>query len=247
MRTLVFGVGAAAVAAVMLLGISGLPAFGSFAGAYGSLLLRTATMERSLLNVATAVNFDYRGFDTMGEEFILFTAVAGVLLIFSELRSSAEIFPEPMERPHDRGQTGAIRWFPTALVGFVSAMGMNIALHTTVTPGGGFQGGAIAASAFLCAYLGVGYFAFDRLANRRLYDALEALGAGAYAAIGIATAFAGGAFLKNILPLGKEGAIVNGGTIFLINACVFVEVTAGFVLLLLAYVHQTHSPMEKPD
>ena len=33
-------------------------------------------------NGVTAVVFDYRGFDTLGEATVLFTAVAGVILVF---------------------------------------------------------------------------------------------------------------------------------------------------------------------
>ena len=37
-------------------------------------------------NSVTSVVFDYRGFDTLGEATILFTAVAGVIMIFRRLR-----------------------------------------------------------------------------------------------------------------------------------------------------------------
>jgi multisubunit Na+/H+ antiporter MnhB subunit len=37
-------------------------------------------------NGVTSVVFDYRGFDTLGEATVLFTAVAGVILIFRRLR-----------------------------------------------------------------------------------------------------------------------------------------------------------------
>ena len=37
-------------------------------------------------NGVTAVVFDYRGFDTLGEATVLFTAVAGVILIFRRLK-----------------------------------------------------------------------------------------------------------------------------------------------------------------
>lgn len=36
-------------------------------------------------NIVTAVLFDYRGFDTIGESTVLFTAVIGVGLIFRKL------------------------------------------------------------------------------------------------------------------------------------------------------------------
>lgn len=42
--------------------------------------------ETGTNNGVTAVVFDYRGFDTLGEATILFSAVAGVLLIFRRMR-----------------------------------------------------------------------------------------------------------------------------------------------------------------
>jgi multisubunit Na+/H+ antiporter MnhB subunit len=37
-------------------------------------------------NTVTSVVFDYRGFDTLGEATVLFTAVAGVILIFRRVK-----------------------------------------------------------------------------------------------------------------------------------------------------------------
>jgi multisubunit Na+/H+ antiporter MnhB subunit len=42
--------------------------------------------ETGANNGVTAVVFDYRGFDTLGEATVLFTAVAGVILIFRRLK-----------------------------------------------------------------------------------------------------------------------------------------------------------------
>lgn len=41
--------------------------------------------ETGANNGVTSVVFDYRGFDTLGEATILFTAVAGVIMIFRRL------------------------------------------------------------------------------------------------------------------------------------------------------------------
>ena len=49
-----------------------------------------AVPQRHTANVVTAVVFDYRGFDTMGEEFILFAAVSGVVLLLRETRGARE-------------------------------------------------------------------------------------------------------------------------------------------------------------
>jgi multisubunit Na+/H+ antiporter MnhB subunit len=42
--------------------------------------------ETGAQNGVTSVVFDYRGFDTLGEATILFSAVAGVLLLFRRVR-----------------------------------------------------------------------------------------------------------------------------------------------------------------
>ena len=42
--------------------------------------------ETGANNGVTAVVFDYRGFDTLGEATVLFTAVAGVIMIFRRLK-----------------------------------------------------------------------------------------------------------------------------------------------------------------
>jgi len=42
--------------------------------------------ETGANNAVTSVVFDYRGFDTLGEATVLFTAVAGVIMIFRRLK-----------------------------------------------------------------------------------------------------------------------------------------------------------------
>ena len=54
-----------------------------------------AVAERHLTNMATAVNFDYRGFDTLGEEYILFAAVTGLALLLRQARGEIEDEPRP--------------------------------------------------------------------------------------------------------------------------------------------------------
>lgn len=45
-------------------------------------IIENAQSETGANNVVTAVVFDYRGFDTLGEATILFTAVTGVIMLF---------------------------------------------------------------------------------------------------------------------------------------------------------------------
>jgi multisubunit Na+/H+ antiporter MnhB subunit len=45
-----------------------------------------AQQEVAVSNVVTAVVFDYRGFDTLGEATVLFAAVVAILALFRKLR-----------------------------------------------------------------------------------------------------------------------------------------------------------------
>ena len=45
-------------------------------------IIQNTQSETGTNNAVTAVVFDYRGFDTLGEATILFTAVTGVVMLF---------------------------------------------------------------------------------------------------------------------------------------------------------------------
>lgn len=49
-------------------------------------IISNAQEETGANNAVTSVVFDYRGFDTLGEATVLFTAVAGVIMVFRRLK-----------------------------------------------------------------------------------------------------------------------------------------------------------------
>jgi len=53
-------------------------------------IIENAQEETGNNNVVASVVFDYRGFDTLGEATILFTAVTGVLLLLRTLKRREE-------------------------------------------------------------------------------------------------------------------------------------------------------------
>src|ERR1700740_446730 len=89
-RRWVFLVGAAGLAAFYLFGLSGLPGFGHYPGPYGFIINRVAVGQTNATGVVSAINFEYRGFDTVGEEFILFVAAAGVAAVLGPLRGERD-------------------------------------------------------------------------------------------------------------------------------------------------------------
>ena len=192
-------------------------------------------------------NFDYRGVDTLGEEFIMFAAVAGLSMLLREHRGGEDraLPPAASERdPLDLGE--AVRWIAPGLCGLLVVFGYYVVVHGQLTPGGGFQGGAILASALTIAYFAFGHDPFKRLAHPRLMEPAEAIGAGGYAFAGLAALATGAAFLQNVLPLGKTGDLLSSGTIFAINAIVGFEVVFAFAVMLAEFV-EDRKPQTEGD
>ena len=213
----------------------GLPAWGSFHGPYGEYVARMAVYERHATDTVNTINYDYRAFDTLGEEFILFTAVLGVMLLLRREDGSLKT-PGTVSDRAPLSRTVRSVTLPAAAISGV--YGLYIGLHGNLTPGGGFQAGVILATAPLLVYLSENTEVFARIASHRFMEVLEAAGAGGYAVIGAVPLFLSVPFLTNVLPLGETGQVFSSGTVGLISATVGVEVTAAFVLVLYTYLEE---------
>jgi multicomponent Na+:H+ antiporter subunit B len=226
-----FAVSAAGLTALLLWGVAGLPDFGHYRGPYGFVLNASAPDERHVTNVVAAVVFDYRGFDTLGEEFILFASVMGVALLLRDVRDGAG-------RRGDAMRSDAVRLVGLGFAGVLLLTGLYLVAHGYLTPGGGFQGGVVVAAAFVLVYLAGEYRAYRRLTRTAAMDAFEGSGAGGYAVIGIVSLLLGSAFLHNFGPLGTGGTLAAGGSIAFLNVATALEVTAAFVLLFTEFLEE---------
>jgi len=236
-RGLAFLAVAGVLAGVLVGGVVGLPAFGRGASAYGLLLDRVAVPERRATDVVTAIVFDYRGVDTMIEEFILYAAALGVALLLRATRDEEERRP-PEARERSRGPSEAVRALGVALVGVTVVHGLVLVTHGQLTPGGGFQGGAVLASAAILLFLVGGYPSFRRRAPEPLIELAESAGTSAYPVVGALGLLAGGAFLANVLPLRRPGDLLSAGTLPVLNLAVGIAVAGGFVLILSEFLEQ---------
>jgi multicomponent Na+:H+ antiporter subunit B len=240
-RRWVFGVAAAGLAAFYLWGLSGLPGFGNYPGPYGFVILHLAVRQTLATGIVSAINFDYRGFDTLGEEFILFAAATGTSVVLRRLRGERERSAIDQAADRDVPPTSrAVRLVALLFTGPVMVMGWWLASHAQANPSGGFQGGVVLATAFILVYLAGEFLIFKRSSPVALIDAVEAVGAGGFAAIGVAAVGMGLAYLTNFLPLGQTpGAVSSSGTIALISFFVGLEVGAAFILIVGELLDQT--------
>jgi len=227
-----FFVSIAVFAAVLVAGFSGLPDFGHYHGVYGRTLSRVAVPQRHATDVVTAVNFDYRAFDTFGEEFILFAAVLGVAVVLRSMRGEHERAPDTRgDLHHFPGTSSVLGAFALVLVGLTLVLGLYIVAHGAITPGGGFQGGVILAAALLAVFLAGEYVAVRVLAPHAAVETAEAFGAAGYGLVGLGGLVFASAFFENFLPLGTPAQLLSAGTMPISNLAVGLEVAGAFLLL----------------
>jgi multicomponent Na+:H+ antiporter subunit B len=234
---LVFGTG---LFALLVWSFGGLPDFGHYLGPYGDILNASSVPERQATAVVSAINFDYRGFDTLGEEFILFAAVVGVASLLRNLRGERDQRPDDEARGRRvRDPSVAVTVVGLGLVGPTVVTGLYVVIHGHQTPGGGFQGGVILATALLLVYLSDTYVTLRRVGPMALIEIAEALGAGSLGILGFAGLIWGAAYMENVLPLGTAGHLLSAGTIPLSSLAVGLAVTGGFAFMLSEFLEQT--------
>ncbi len=142
-------------------------------------------------NVVTAVLASFRGYDTLGEVFVVLTACIGVLFVLGA---------RPDEAPTPAKQQGLRHHLIPKVVGrllvpFIVLFGLYVQFHGDFGPGGGFQAGAIIATGIMLYAVLEGETAALKAVPSRLLMAMVAGGAILYGGVGVATILLGGNFL----------------------------------------------------
>jgi multicomponent Na+:H+ antiporter subunit B len=189
--------------------------FGEDKVGVASRYMRSGLEETGAANIVTSVVVTYRGFDTLGEVTILFIAAIAL---------GAVLFTEEKEPTREEAEEASliVRTGSKVLFPFVILFGVYIFLHGHLTPGGGFQGGAVIASAFLLVYLAQP----ARAGGRKRLQACESLAGLAFVTVGILGMVYGGGFLANFLPLGTRNALLSAGVIPIIYVAIGLKVGA---------------------
>jgi multicomponent Na+:H+ antiporter subunit B len=238
-RLALFALAGSGFGVVLAIGMSGLPKFGHYVGVYGHAIDGFGVSLRHATDLITALNFDFRAFDTLGEEFILFGSVLGVMLILRELRGEQpQISREESEEHAFGGASEALRALALGLIPSLIALAVYVIVHGQLTPGGGFQGGLILGSGPLSVFLAGRYLRMKRIAPDRVVELGEALGAAGYALLGLSGLVFAGIFFKNSLPLGTPGQLLSGGQIDVANVLVGVEVSGAFLVAWAQFLDQ---------
>ncbi|MGD8914049.1 MAG: Na(+)/H(+) antiporter subunit B [Candidatus Thiodiazotropha sp.] len=174
-------------------------------------------------NIVTAIIVTYRGLDTLGEVTVLFlsAAIVGLVLASGHQREKTRRQLTPVGELLTSGTR--------LLVPLFMLLGVYIFVNGHLTPGGGFQGGAVIASGVLLILLADPV----KHLSHRVITIVESLTGFFYVSIGVLGLFLAGGFLDNrILPLGEFGQLFSAGAIPLIYSLIGLKVGAEFSSML---------------
>jgi multicomponent Na+:H+ antiporter subunit B len=220
--------------AVLVVAVGDLEPFGHYPGPYGDALAKVVPGERHTGQLVAATVFDYRGFDTLGEELILFAAACGCVALLRVRRRERG----DGAAPERSAPSIAARALGGALVGPVLVLAAYVVVHGHLTPGGGFSGGIFGAGALLLAYAADSRMRLRRVGSIQLLEVVEAIGAGGFVLVALGALVAVGATLQNFLPLGTSGMLLSAGTIPVGNVAVGIEVTGAVALVIAEFLEQ---------
>jgi multicomponent Na+:H+ antiporter subunit B len=203
------------IAVGIIRSLSAIP-FGTPKTGIGGHFIEKGVGETGATNIVTSVVIGYRGFDTLGEITILFTAFIGMGALFSINDNRNRKAIDKNEEPASLIVYSGCRFlFPIILL-----VGIYILIHGHLTPGGGFQGGAIIASAFLLMYLGCR----GKRINENTSKLVEVLGGFTFIILGIIGLIIGKDFLFNFMPKGEPFTLLSAGIIPIIYIAIGLKV-----------------------
>jgi multicomponent Na+:H+ antiporter subunit B len=151
--------------------------------------------DTNVPNMVTSVLADYRGFDTMFETAVIFTAGLAVIAILRRLKKDTPFLPpEPYTISEGYPDT-IIRFVARQLVPFIQLFALYVVAHGHHSPGGGFQGGVILGASFILLAISYDFKVVLGIMNERWNILLGNIGVLIYAGIGFLCLILGANFL----------------------------------------------------
>lgn len=172
-------------------------------------------------NFVTGMILDYRAFDTLGESFVLFTAVNCVLILLQEVKDNKKKENEKYQPIKDP----IVKFGCSLVVPLVFILGAYVILNGSISPGGGFSGGAIMGAGLIIYSIAFGFENSEKFFKDKTFKAVSSIALLTYCASKTYSFLTGALGVESIVPLGVPGSILSGGIIFILNVAVGLVVT----------------------
>lgn len=154
--------------------------------------------EIGVPNIVTSVLASYRGYDTLGETLVIFTAGVGVMSLLRVSRQTKE--HEQQKVPADMQQQIILRIVAKMMMPLILIFALYVQFHGDYGPGGGFQAGVIFAAGIILYTMLFGLSTARRVFKSQVLQMLTAVGVLIYAGVSVVCILLGGNFLDyNVL------------------------------------------------
>ena len=154
--------------------------------------INESMQEVGLPNVVTSILASYRGYDTLGETVVIFTAGIGVLALLMVARRRRTTDADTHGSMH---QNMILRVVAKMLIPLILLFALYVQFHGDFGPGGGFQAGVIFAAAIILYAMIFGLSAARKVIKEPLIYGLSAVGVLLYAGVGVAAMVMGKNYL----------------------------------------------------
>ena len=220
----------AVFAALMLMTVANLPRYGSAdaptVNEVAQRYVEQGTEETGAVNTVAGMILDYRAFDTLGESFVLFTAMCAVTILLN--RSGKKRWlrqPDVVDYASDPIVAPMCRF----LIPVILVFGIYILLNGHLSPGGGFSGGSILAAGLMLFAMVWGDSAASAVLRPRRLQTVVLCSLGFYCLAKSYSFYTGANHLHSIISPGTPGRILSAGLILPLNVAV------GFVVCCTMY------------
>jgi len=203
-------IGVAAILLNLFADFNGNTELGTIAAHYAS----KGIEEVGSANLVTSVVVSYRGLDTLGEVTILFlsAAIVGFFLKVDNTDNKNRQLKYTSEILNTASQV---------LVPIMLLFGAYVFINGHLSPGGGFQGGAIIASGLVLMFIAQP----KKEMGHKMINIIESVSGVSFVLLGVAGVLFASGFLDNkILSLGKFGTLFSAGIIPIIYIFVGLKV-----------------------
>lgn len=221
----------AVLTVLMLLTAADLPLYGSdtapTVNEVAQRYVEDGTEETGAVNTVAGMILDYRAFDTLGESFVLFTAMCTVTILLNQSGSKRRRLqqPEVVNYAADPIVSNMCKFIIPVILMF----GVYILLNGHLSPGGGFSGGAILAAALMLFAMVWGDGAASAIFRPGRLRIVVLCALGFYCVAKSYSFFTGANHLHSIISPGTPGRILSAGLILPLNVAV------GFVVCCTMY------------
>jgi len=197
--------------------------------------------ETGASNTVSSIYLGYRLIDTLGETLVLFVAITGTMSILLNLHKQVLQGVEtqsslpPEKRAKNALRTNLVEVVASKLGPIILLFGLYVMLYGHKSPGGGFQGGVILASAIV--FLALSTVVKTKLTNSNVLSRIESISFLSLILVTTYVVFFPNGFFRNIAT---NNSFASATMIIILNIMIGLKVGTSLAVMIIAMMGGQH-------